>query len=271
MRWDILEEGCHLMLVWLLASRADNRLPADDAWLAVKTCCKNFKLQPLVDAGFVEMLAECKQDASTLHQKGASETETETERETETEAEGEGPGEGDTLSRQTDSGLNVEKAVCIIPLLAGGAFNVTASMVEAWGKAFPAVDITAAVRRAREWCLANPTKLKRNGRRFVTGWLAREQERGGCDRGSSPPPMHLTGRAAALAAQAADAAGLQGRFWQMHDLMFADQKKLEIADLGPDLHKLRLPDQTGIVRNPPLERHVARDPQRRVERARVEI
>jgi protein-disulfide isomerase len=33
------------------------------------------------------------------------------------------------------------------------------------------------------------------------------------------------------AAQAAEAAGAQGRFWEMHDLLFANQKALEDADL----------------------------------------
>jgi hypothetical protein len=36
---------------------------------------------------------------------------------------------------------------------------------------------------------------------------------------------------AQLAAQAAEAAGLQGKFWEMHDLMFTQQDHLRIADL----------------------------------------
>jgi protein-disulfide isomerase len=36
---------------------------------------------------------------------------------------------------------------------------------------------------------------------------------------------------ALLAAQAAEAARAQGRFWEMHDLMFENQKHLEIEDL----------------------------------------
>jgi hypothetical protein len=36
---------------------------------------------------------------------------------------------------------------------------------------------------------------------------------------------------AELAADAAEAAGAQGRFWQMHDLLFANQRALEPADL----------------------------------------
>jgi protein-disulfide isomerase len=36
---------------------------------------------------------------------------------------------------------------------------------------------------------------------------------------------------AALAAEAAEAAGAQGRFWDMHDLLFANQDRLEFEDL----------------------------------------
>ena len=58
-----------------------------------------------------------------------------------------------------------------------------------------------------------------------------------------PLPMH---RDAHLAHQAALAAGAQGRFWQMHDLLFENQRKLgrtALADyaarLGLDLHRFR--------------------------------
>jgi protein-disulfide isomerase len=36
---------------------------------------------------------------------------------------------------------------------------------------------------------------------------------------------------ALVAAQAAEAAGAQGRFWEMHDLIFENQDALELADL----------------------------------------
>ena len=36
---------------------------------------------------------------------------------------------------------------------------------------------------------------------------------------------------AVLAAEAAEAAGAQGRFWEMHDSLFADQDALELEDL----------------------------------------
>jgi protein-disulfide isomerase len=52
---------------------------------------------------------------------------------------------------------------------------------------------------------------------------------------------------AALAAEAAEAAGAQGRFWEMHDLLFTNQDRLSIKDLlvyaqlvGLDLERFAL-------------------------------
>jgi protein-disulfide isomerase len=51
---------------------------------------------------------------------------------------------------------------------------------------------------------------------------------------------------AQLCAEAAEAAGAQGRFWQMHDLLFENQEALETpalvayaSNLGLDLHRFR--------------------------------
>ena len=45
---------------------------------------------------------------------------------------------------------------------------------------------------------------------------------------------------AALAAQAAEAAGAQGRYWEMHDLLFAHQDALDVAALRVYAHRLGL-------------------------------
>ena len=52
-----------------------------------------------------------------------------------------------------------------------------------------------------------------------------------------PLPMHDNAR---LAAEAALAAGDQGKFWEMHDLMFQNQDKLSRADLEGYAQKLNL-------------------------------
>ena len=53
----------------------------------------------------------------------------------------------------------------------------------------------------------------------------------------NPLPMHRDAKPAALAAEAA---GRQGKFWKMHDLMFENTRKLEGDDLLRYAKKLRL-------------------------------
>jgi len=48
-----------------------------------------------------------------------------------------------------------------------------------WKKAYPACDILLCLRQMREWLLSNPSKRKKNYRRFITNWLTRTQEKGG--------------------------------------------------------------------------------------------
>jgi hypothetical protein len=47
-------------------------------------------------------------------------------------------------------------------------------------EAYPGVDVSAEMRKARQWCLANPRKCKTPGGMlsFLTGWLNRVQNRG---------------------------------------------------------------------------------------------
>ena len=44
-------------------------------------------------------------------------------------------------------------------------------------------------------------------------------------------PQYTVHRHASMAAQAAEAAGAQGKFWPMHDLMYQHQRQLETEDL----------------------------------------
>lgn len=58
------------------------------------------------------------------------------------------------------------------------------------GEAYPAVSITALLKRSDAWLRANPAKArKKQWLRFLTNWIAREQERGG-DLKSNKPAKH---------------------------------------------------------------------------------
>lgn len=62
--------------------------------------------------------------------------------------------------------------------------GVTETDKQTWKEAYPACNITTELKRMEVWLVANPTKRKKNYRRFITNWLARNQERGGT-RGST--------------------------------------------------------------------------------------
>jgi hypothetical protein len=62
----------------------------------------------------------------------------------------------------------------------GGFVGITPGDRERWGKAYPAVDVDRQLAAMHEWLLAHPREaVKRNWLRFITGWLTRQQERGG--------------------------------------------------------------------------------------------
>ena len=72
-------------------------------------------------------------------------------------------------------------AVLTMPLIDKTEFEITQKDVDEWQDAYPGVDVMQQLRQMRSWCKANPKNMKtRNGvRRFINGWLAKEQDRGG--------------------------------------------------------------------------------------------
>jgi len=58
-------------------------------------------------------------------------------------------------------------------------FNITIEDKAGWLDAYPACDIDQEIRKMREWLLGNPSKKKKNYRRFITNWLSRAQDQGG--------------------------------------------------------------------------------------------
>lgn len=77
--------------------------------------------------------------------------------------------------------------VCQIMLNDKSLYPVFQPDVDKWAELYPAVDILAELRKMAGWCDANPSKRKTKGgvQRFINGWLAKEQDRGGT--GSAPP------------------------------------------------------------------------------------
>ena len=95
---DDYEFGClqdaskmHLVLIWLLASRTDNKIPADPKWIARRiSATERVDLAPLLRAGFIEQIQElqtAEQVASIALANGKQHAIPEREGETETETE----------------------------------------------------------------------------------------------------------------------------------------------------------------------------------------
>lgn len=71
----------HLILLWLLASRSDNRIPADEKWIAARiNATSKVNLQELISNGFIsvieddsDLLADSQQSAC-LEREGETET-----------------------------------------------------------------------------------------------------------------------------------------------------------------------------------------------------
>lgn len=66
-----------------------------------------------------------------------------------------------------------------LPMISGEEYAVTRQYVEELKALYPAVDIEQAFRNMRGWLDSNPKNRKtpRGIKRFITGWIAREQDR----------------------------------------------------------------------------------------------
>ena len=68
-----------------------------------------------------------------------------------------------------------------LPLVDGTDYGVTREFADEMTKLYPAVDVMQALNAMRGWLIDNQStrKTKSGIKRFVTSWLAREQDRGG--------------------------------------------------------------------------------------------
>lgn len=72
-------------------------------------------------------------------------------------------------------------SVLTMPLVDGSEFDIVQSDINEWQDAYPAVDVMQELKKMRLWCKDHPKnrKTKTGVRKFITGWLDREQNRGG--------------------------------------------------------------------------------------------
>lgn len=78
--------------------------------------------------------------------------------------------------------------VISLPLNDGTFFDVSENDRAKWSQLYPNVDVPQQLRNMAGWCDANPAKRKTRGgiKRFITAWLAKEQDRGGKSPQNNP-------------------------------------------------------------------------------------
>lgn len=99
------------------------------------------------------------------------------ESESESQSESESESENICAEPETVSAPPVIE----LPLNDGTMYPISQEQCQEWAGLYPAVDVIQQLRQMRGWLDANPTrrKTKRGIRRFITNWLAREQDKGG--------------------------------------------------------------------------------------------
>lgn len=58
----------------------------------------------------------------------------------------------------------------------GRFYNISNTLLEPWKEAYPAIDVTAEIRKAAAWLIANPKNKKKSYERFLNQWLSRAQD-----------------------------------------------------------------------------------------------
>jgi hypothetical protein len=78
--------------------------------------------------------------------------------------------------------------------------GITDEHRKSWAKAYPAAILEQELEKANDWLLGNPSRaVRKNWRKFLSGWLSRCQERGGTNRTpgnrpeDKPPPKAWIG------------------------------------------------------------------------------
>lgn len=100
------------------------------------------------------------------------------------------PNPNPNISAEPDAGST--QIAAELPLNDGTFFCVSVKQCQEWAALYPAVDVMQQLRSMRGWLDANPSKRKTKAgiKRFVNGWLAREQDRGGSARGGADRKEH---------------------------------------------------------------------------------
>lgn len=178
----------HLVGIFLLASRYDNKIPADLDWLAKKLSASFVINLPLLqEAGFIvldqtcsNLLADCKQLALPEREERQSRVEKE-------KKDSSSKPQGGSLLAIID-----QASIISIPTnrfdTIGEEVGYAQAKLDEWQATYPIVDVPATMRLIRQWSIDAPTQRKtaKGMNKFINSWLARDQNRGGTNGGNKP-------------------------------------------------------------------------------------
>ena len=195
---DVLEDyefGClqdasklHLVLLWLLASRHENRLPWDQKWLAQRIhATAKIDLETLQTAGFIEVIQDGSNALATCSDLATSEIRDQRSDPPEKiligssppdRLQGAGQDDSKTLAKGNGNGEGAP-IVARLPLVDGTAFEVDEEQGGVWATQYPGIDVRIELGKMEAWLDANPNnrKTRQGVKRFCVNWLAREQNR----------------------------------------------------------------------------------------------
>ena len=161
----------HLMLIWLLASQMDNKVPCDCDWLSKKLgVSSQVNLRELQEHGFIEVLENASVALSDCKQSAIVETETETETETEKAV---------CVEAETTSAPEDAIPLLVFPIIGKKKqFPIFQKDIDEWQETYLGVDVLADLKKCRQWNLDNPQKRKtsRGIRTHISAWLGRTQD-----------------------------------------------------------------------------------------------
>lgn len=85
---------------------------------------------------------------------------------------------GDTVCTEPEESVSMPPVISLI-LNDKSLHGIFQSDIDGWKELYPAVDILQELRKMKGWLDSNPTKRKAQCgiKRFINGWLAREQDR----------------------------------------------------------------------------------------------
>lgn len=186
------EYKAHLMAIWLLASRMNNRIPNDASWISRKiNATSGVNLQALLSTGFIEAVHDASESLQAVENSACLETETEESRE-------------ETACSAT-SGEAPEPTVLSFDGLCDGNqkdWHLFAGKLAEWEESYPHMDVLAECARARQWLRDNPKRRKTapGMPRFLGNWLSRAQDGGRfaqrCNGDSHTPGAHQNSHSA---------------------------------------------------------------------------